>query len=130
MENGCLRYDGPSCVLCAYRYYINAGICIKVEDTCLDYDRTTGVCQDCYEGYYLNSSKNCKQLAPLCQRGDSNGNCLQCYKDCKLVGSLCVNINRDSVLPWEMICAIDYFKILKIKLSRITISLDLILSLI
>lgn len=49
----CLRYNGAVCVLCAYRFYLSNGACVKVQDECEQYDNVTGICTKCYSNYYL-----------------------------------------------------------------------------
>lgn len=52
---GCGEWNNGECVVCSPKYYFgDNGACQAVSDQCRDWNRTTGVCTECYFGYIIS----------------------------------------------------------------------------
>ena len=72
----CLKKVGGQCTACAYRYFLNNGLCLQVSDQCMTFNATFGYCTSCYGGYQLNDGV-CLQSLPNCAVPAANG-CVTC----------------------------------------------------
>jgi hypothetical protein len=61
---------------------------------------TSGVCNGCYAGYYLNNVKYCVVANPLCATIDSFGNCLSCYTGYVPSGGTCIASSNSNSNPY------------------------------
>jgi hypothetical protein len=51
---GCSIWSGNNCVKCSVGYYFNAkGICCQVQPTCQQFNVKQGICEQCYQGYFI-----------------------------------------------------------------------------
>lgn len=84
----CASWKKSVCDSCAERSYFNSnGICTLVNDHCKTWDRLTGDCLTCFDGYDLNNgscvfspSNNASPSDPGCKSW-VNGACKECSKN-------------------------------------------------
>ena len=56
IDVNCNQFDANNiCVKCSSGYFFDTGSCIKIDDSCKDFDLDIKVCKQCYSGYTLNS---------------------------------------------------------------------------
>ena len=95
---GCknLSADGVTCLECSNRFFKDAdGICQPVSDACKTYDKGTGACTSCYDGFLLLEVicfKDPKPKDPNCANF-SNGNCVKCSNGFYLKDLICEQIH-------------------------------------
>ena len=102
---GCknMSTDGVTCIECSNRFYKDgSGICQPVSTSCNNYDKATGACTSCYEGFLLIEViciKDPKPKDPNCANV-TNGVCQKCSKGfyllngkCQLIDPQCKNFD-------------------------------------
>ena len=58
-DPNCFAYVNGTCEECAHRFYFNKErICTTVHPDCRSWDKLTGACTSCFDGFYL-SGRNC-----------------------------------------------------------------------
>ena len=91
---GCknMSADGVTCIECSNRFYKDgSGICQPVSTACNNYDKATGACTSCYEGFLLIEViciKDPKPKDPNCANV-KNGVCQKCSKGFYLLNGKC-----------------------------------------
>jgi len=61
---GCTRYnENGSCTGCGFRFYLSAGICLRVSDSCKSWNLITGACNTCYDGNTILGNE-CVPITP------------------------------------------------------------------
>jgi len=72
--------DGITCVTCAARTFLSAGVCLMVSSVCQTWNSTNGVCTSCYSGWVLVYGGICVQgaLPDVCLVANASGFCQVC----------------------------------------------------
>lgn len=108
---GCGKWNNGQCVACSPKYYFGSnGACEAVSDQCRDWNRTTGVCTDCYFGYILNDGacvvdpsaprSTDVNANPYCSKWGTNG-CETCAERTFFnANGICQRVN-DECWTWD-----------------------------
>ncbi len=95
---GCKSFnaDSTACLECSKRYYLDSkGICQPVSDSCNTYDKISGACTSCYDGFILLEIvcvKDKKSADPNCANFTNNA-CHKCSRGFYLKNSVCEMVN-------------------------------------
>lgn len=60
-RSNCARWAGNTCTACAFRTFLNNGLCLPVSDQCNTFNPKFGFCLSCYSGYQLNNG-DCEKI--------------------------------------------------------------------
>ena len=95
--SGCTKPSPPVCLICKSDEYLGAdNKCYKRDVHCVQYK--SGVCNACYEGFFLDASCRCQPIVPGCLY--NKGVCASCSSPFTLVNGICtipgcVQYNKD-----------------------------------
>lgn len=100
----CSKWSGLNCQECSTRSYSMNGICTAVNTLCNTWDRTSGRCLTCYNGYILNGitciiNSQAVSNNPLCKTFDGP-RCIECANRAYFVGDMCRAVDN-SCATWS-----------------------------
>lgn len=104
VDLNCIFWYGYSCLGCASGYSLVNGYCSKGNSTPpnpptqgLDYCKTrvSGICTECYQGYYLDQYAFCQLANQNCKTSNNVGGCTSCYDGYYVNNSDCVVSNNN-----------------------------------
>jgi hypothetical protein len=86
------RGQGVCWTYCHPSERLLTGVCTFSDTNCILRDATLVVCTECWPGFYLNGAGVCTACHPTCRTcsGTLINNCLDCYPQYHLSGSLCI----------------------------------------
>jgi hypothetical protein len=91
-----LRRNARGPALCSHYCHpseqLLTGVCTLSDSNCILRDGTQVICLQCFPGFYINGAGFCSACHPTCRScsGDLINNCLSCYAQYVLTGTLCV----------------------------------------
>lgn len=109
---GCGEIDRSSgkCTQCFYRWVLQDGKCIAVNDQCKTWDNSTADCTSCYDGWELSSGKcvlpgsgsNSGPVTPIanCRQYNEKGECTECNFRWVVKDNTCVAVS-DQCKTWD-----------------------------
>jgi hypothetical protein len=101
----CIQKSGSSCLACTDRYYLNQGVCTRVDSSCWQYVMVGGACISCQNGFRLVDGKCVQALSsdPNCETADFNSICTRCRfgfglknNRCEPISILCVDFDYNT----------------------------------
>ena len=96
----CVETDANDvCVKCSQGSYLQDGQCIPIDTFCKDFNLTTLVCDECYQGYSLGAAGAC-ELTPVATQASvpncvefSDGLCTNCFNMYYLADNTCNEVD-------------------------------------